>query len=152
MAGDPALAGGPPGGARADGLRHSGTIVAVDQAKGTITMDEMGPWYGEGTGVRRVILPLRSDIQAALVQRTASPGADGWPGAYTALPLSLADLRVGDHITVKTTEGPGAVLLVEVVRPGNKDDEGRTEVPAASPSFELPPRPRAAPGAPQGDK
>ena len=124
---------------RADAPRHSGTIVAIDKANGTITINEQGPWRGEGTGVHRVTFQLRPEVNVMLIERTAGSDRDGWPGSFTSSKLSPSDLRVGDVVTLKAERlGTGsrmAVVSLEVTRPTAKDAEGRTEVPAASPSL-----------------
>jgi len=134
----PVIAGGHEAkGARDNALRHSGTIVAIDQATRAITIEEQGPWYGEGTGLKRVTLRGRPEMNATLVERASQAGMDGWPGSFTTSSVPLSDLRVGDFVTLKAERlgdrGSAAVTL-EVIRPTARDAEGRTEVPAASPA------------------
>jgi hypothetical protein len=143
----PVIAGDATKSVRSDGLRQSGTIVAIDQATRTITIDEMGPWHGEGTGMRRVTLRLRPDTNVMLVEHAPDATGEG----YAASPLTLSDLKVGDFITLKS--GRLGSVLVEVVRPSASDAEGRTVVPAASPSYETSEKSeRSWPEAPQNLK
>ena len=134
----PVIAGDAAKGARADSLRHSGAIVAIDQATRTITIEEQGPWHGEGTGLKRVTLRVRPDMSATLVERASQASSDGWPGSFTTSSLPLTDLRVGDFVTLKAErlgdDRNAVAVALEVVRPTARDAEGRTEVPAASPS------------------
>ena len=128
----PVIAGDAAKGARADSLRHSGTIVAIDHGTGMITIQEQGPWYGDGTGLKRVTLRVRPDMSATLVERASQSGSDGWPGSFATSSLPFSDLRVGDFVTLKTDRS--VALSLEVIRPTPRDAEGRTEVPAASPA------------------
>jgi hypothetical protein len=106
----PALAGGT--------VEHSGSIVATNPERDTITISEMGPWHGPGTRPVRREIRLAPATQVAVAKRQDEPG--GFKGRYVDRPLKPADLRIGDYATV--TEQPEAGKLVptkiEVVRPG----------------------------------
>ena len=136
----PVIAGNAAKGSRADSLRHSGMIVAIDQATRAITIEEQGPWYGPGTGMRRVTLRVPANLEVTLAERAPGASQDGWPGSFSTSKLSFSDLRVGDLVTLKAerlgTDGQAVTAALELVRPTARDAEGRTEVPAASPSTE----------------
>jgi len=99
-------------------VEHSGSIVATNPERDTVTIAEMGPWHGPGTRPIRREIRLAPDTKVALVERQDEPG--GFKGQYVDRALKPADLRIGDFATV--TEQPEAGKLVpakiEVVRPG----------------------------------
>ena len=99
--------------------RHSGVVVAADPGKGSITIDEMGPWYGPATAPTRRTFQIVSGTRFALAERT-SEGNLGWPWAYTERWLEPSDLRVGDFVTISTEPQGARALAVQVqaVRPG----------------------------------
>ncbi|PYM47505.1 MAG: hypothetical protein DMD77_23270 [Candidatus Rokuibacteriota bacterium] len=98
--------------------RHSGVVVAADPGRGTITIDEMGPWYGPATAPARRVFQIAPGTRFGLAERTPD-GNLGWPWAYTERSLELSDLRAGDFVTI-TTEPQGAravAVQVQAVRP-----------------------------------
>lgn len=96
--------------------RHSGRVVAVDAAAGTLRLDELVE--GHGAQTRAVERTLRLSPGATIqLLRPATPDAAHWPNAWEGRPLTAAELKPGDFVTV-TTAGDEAVAL-EVVRPGS---------------------------------
>jgi hypothetical protein len=102
----------------ASGERHSGVVVAADPGKGTITIDEMGPWYGPATTPARRTFQVSPGTRFALAERT-SAGNLGWQWAYTERSLEPSEVRTGDFVTITTEpQGTRAVaVLVQAVRP-----------------------------------
>src|SRR5262249_10504877 len=98
--------------------QHSGVVVAADPGKGSITIDEMGQWYGPSTRATRRTFQLAAGTRFAMAERT-SDGNLGWPWAYSERWLEPSDLRVGDFVTITTGPQGGRAVAVQVqaVRP-----------------------------------
>jgi hypothetical protein len=97
--------------------KHSGTVVAADEAK--ITIDEMGPWHGPATQPIRRTFQRTESTRVMLAERTMD-GTDGWTWAFNDQLAPLTDPRPGDYVTVTTEpRGAGQVATeVLVVAPG----------------------------------
>lgn len=83
-------------------LKHSGTVVAVDQRAGTIVLAEVGPWrvrQGRTEVTHRTIV-VRPETTVTLVMR-ADDAPSGFPGDFVAVALDPWDLEVGDFATVE---------------------------------------------------
>jgi len=95
--------------------RHSGRVIAVDEAAGTLRLDELVEGVGGQTRAveRRLRVAPEATIQLRRAPRTREAGQ--WPDAWEAQPLTLGALAPGDFVTV-TTAGDAGVAL-EVVRP-----------------------------------
>ncbi|HEX7787109.1 MAG TPA: hypothetical protein VF653_12900 [Methylomirabilota bacterium] len=108
--------------ARAVGpARHSGTVVAVDTARGVLALEELGPWTGslDTTVVRREVR-LDPMAEATLVTRDPDgTGSNGWRGGFTETPIALSELRAGDYVTIETIRQDGGLVAgsIEVLRP-----------------------------------
>ena len=101
--------------------KHSGVLVAVDPTQQSITIEEMGPWYGPRTSPVRRVFRLASATKIAVAERTED-GDLGWPWAFTERSLEPSALRAGDHVTVITEqEGRADVVRVDVVRPAGTE-------------------------------
>jgi len=105
----------------ADLQRHSGILVAIEDSRGLLKLEEMGPWTGEleSTIIRRE-LRLAPNFEVKLIKRDpAGTGEDGWRGGFAETPIAVSALRTGDYITVSTRRrGDDVVVeLIEVVRP-----------------------------------
>jgi hypothetical protein len=102
-------------------VRHSGTVVSIDEARGSLVLEELGPWTGslESTAVRREVR-LEADLEVTLVRRDPDgTGADGWRGGFAQTAIARSELRPGDYVTVETHRR-GALLVassIQVVRP-----------------------------------
>jgi hypothetical protein len=86
--------------AAADIFKHSGTVVAIDIARGQLVLDEVGPWQvrdGVAQMTRRTI--VLTPVTAFAIVLRASP-AGGFPGALVASPLAANAVIAGDVITV----------------------------------------------------
>lgn len=107
------------GAAQAATTTHSGTIVAVDLKRQTITLEEMGPWTGPGSGLVKRTIRLAPGTTFELVARSKEPAPGGWPGGFVASSLKAVDLRPGDFATVTTEGRTGhlAAASIDVVRP-----------------------------------
>ena len=95
--------------------RHSGRVVAVDPAAGTVTMEELVAGVGVETRAVQRTLRLMPSASIKLLRPASSRDVTGWQDAWRAEPLALAALTPGDFVTA-TTDGAQAVTL-DVVRP-----------------------------------
>ena len=94
--------------------RHSGRVVSLDPASGTLRLEELVE--GRGAEANAVERTLRLSPGASIVlRRPAEPPAVRWPDSWDAVPVDAADVRPGDFVTV-TTRGGDAIAL-ELVRP-----------------------------------
>jgi len=86
--------------------RHSGTVVGIDRAQATLTIEELVASNGETPRAVRRTVTVAPDARVALQLPT--------PDGYESLPLSVADLRPGDFVTVMGTDDGGPVQASEV--------------------------------------
>jgi len=97
--------------------RHSGRVVAIDPAAGTLRMEEL---VEAGRPVERT-LRLEPGTTIRLVRPAARPDEPArvddahWPNAWDSQPLPAAAVKPGDFVTV-TTNG-NDVVAMDVVRP-----------------------------------
>jgi hypothetical protein len=105
----PALAG-------AGDTRHSGRVLAVDPAAGTLRIEEMRAWTGPNTGVVDLPLRLAPDATLRMVSRAAVVDPAGWPDAWEERPITVDALKAGDFVTVTTGERGQVAVAVDVVR------------------------------------
>jgi hypothetical protein len=106
--GGPALA--------AEGERYSGRVVDV-RPDGKLTLEEMGPWKGPGTGLARRTFDLPPNIAVREVRPkgTWDPN-DAMPG-YDVRPVDLTRIKPGDFVTVITGGDRRSVdVTLDVVR------------------------------------
>ena len=114
-------------------MEHSGSVTAVDPARHTITIEEMGPWHPGKTSVKHEVFAVTPETRVALARRQEVPG--GYHGQWTEQALPAAAPRVGDFATV-TARREGSRLqatAVVLVRPqGSEHRSGPPEGPAKS--------------------
>ena len=106
--------------------KHSGVVVAADEAR--ITIDEMGPWHGPAAQPTRRTFQRTASTKIMLAERTKD-GTGGWTWAFSDQPAQATDPRPGDFVTV-TSEPQGSrqvAIEVLVVWPGT-----HLEVPGSS--------------------
>jgi hypothetical protein len=112
-----ALAGAP---ARAAGTAsHSGILTAIDPARGTLTLQEMGSWKGPATKPISWSIALTPRTTIELVRRSHVASDGGWPRGYVESPLKAVDLHRGEFATVSTVQHGRQLVAVsiQVVRP-----------------------------------
>lgn len=92
-----------PGRAGASEVKHSGTILAINKAAGTIVLGEMGPWRGtEGvTEITRRTILVTSATAFARVERAPGPPATRGIGEFVEAPLGPWEVKEGDFVTVQ---------------------------------------------------
>ena len=97
--------------------RHSGRVVAVDPAAGTLRIEELVEGVGAETRAVERTLRLSPGTTMQLLRPAVTVDDAHWPNAWDSQPLSAAALQPGDFVTV-TTSGD-EVVAMDVVRPGN---------------------------------
>ena len=107
-----------PGGVGAES-RHSGTVVGIDRGSGTLIIDELTASNGETPRVVRRTVTVGPEARVALQAPT--------PDGYESLPMSLADLRPGDFVTVVGSDDDGRMRAstVDVVREASPSAQPR---------------------------
>jgi hypothetical protein len=88
----------------------SGTVLAVDQAAGTIVLGEVGPWRLKdgATEVTRRTIAVTPATEFARVKRLEGAGPNGWIGAFMEERIAAWSIEPGDFATVTVTVDPGA--------------------------------------------
>jgi hypothetical protein len=80
--------------------------VAVDPAKGTIVIDEIGPWQtksGRTISTHRTYV-VEPSTQFVMLKRSSQPGPSGWRGEFVEAPLGAWAVGKGDFVTVRVEE------------------------------------------------
>ena len=100
--------------------KRSGTVVAIDPERRTLTLDELG-LAGQP---ERHLVTLDAGVRVVEVQRrenvhTDAPGA--WPGGFREVPAR--SLVPGDFVTITLAadERPLVARSIEIVRPDGGD-------------------------------
>ncbi len=96
----------------AEVVLHSGTVVAVDRAAGTIAIDEMNPGHvgKPSAAVTRITMRVTPHT-GFIAARRADDGRD-WPGGFLETSLPGWTIKVGDSVTVLCQhEGPFLTAL-----------------------------------------
>jgi len=97
--------------------RHSGRVVAVDPAAGTLRIEELVEGVGTQTRAVERTLRLSPGTTIQLLRPAATLDDAHWPNAWDSQPLSAAALKPGDFVTATTTGDD--VVAMDVVRPGS---------------------------------
>jgi hypothetical protein len=87
--------------AAAETMKHSGTIVAIDEAAGTLVMHEIGPWQRRDgkTVLTTLRITLTPRTEFAMVSRDA-PAVPGTVGPFVERPIGAWALYRDDFVTV----------------------------------------------------
>lgn len=91
-----------PGWAQGAATRHSGTVVAVDRAAGTITIEAIGPWRvkdGQTVVTRFTVKPNGSTVWTR-ARRASGAGPSGWDGEFIEVPQDAWGLKSGEYATL----------------------------------------------------
>ena len=88
-------------GAAEERMKHSGTIVAIDEAARTIVLAEIGPWtVRDGkTVVTYRTITVTPETEFSIVGREYAT-FDGWPGEFLEGVLPSGAIHVDDFVTV----------------------------------------------------
>lgn len=111
--------------ADAQQMKHSGSIVGIDRDRGTITLEEVGPWrvVRGATVVTTRTIVVTAATEFALVGRV-DDGPSGFPGDFIEERLDPWDLRYDDFVTVDCLHrGSGLIALkITVAAPDDLDE------------------------------
>jgi hypothetical protein len=107
---------GPVGGASA---KFAGTVRTLDSAKGSLVLEDVGPWIGK---VETPITPRMITLSPAteyFVADRAKDGPAGFPGEYKEVRAQLSDVKPGAFIFVECQPAGGRCTAskLTVVRP-----------------------------------
>lgn len=103
-------------------FRYSGTVVAVDQAAGTMIVEGMGPWRVKDgvTQLERRTLGVAPAAEFVRIERATEAAPSGWPGDFIERALPRWQVKAGDWVTV-TARREGArvtAIRIDVGEPG----------------------------------
>lgn len=107
----------PPARAGAPTSKHSGTILAVNRAAGTIVLGEMGPWRVKGgvTEITERTIAVIPSTEFTRVKRVPGPGPAGWAGDFVEVRLGVWEVKAGDLVTVEVREKDQRLIALKVV-------------------------------------
>ena len=106
-----------PGWASTAGIRHSGTVVAVDQTGGTLTLDELGPWrvqHGKTVITKRTVT-VTGSTEWTRASRAARVGPQGWLHEFVEASIGPWEVRPGDYATVEMGPTAGRAIATKVI-------------------------------------
>jgi hypothetical protein len=88
-------------GAAEERMKHSGSVVAIDEAAGTLVLAEIGPWtVRDGkTVITYRTITMTPETRFAIVGRDYAT-IDGWPGEFLEGTLPAGGIYVDDYVTV----------------------------------------------------
>jgi hypothetical protein len=115
--------------------KRSGTVVAVDVDRRTLTLEELGA-AGQ---VERHVITLDPSVRVVEVERRGGPDTEGpgaWPGGFREVPARY--LAPGDFVTITFGNDPAGTVArsIDVVRTEDPDTAAASPLSGA----ELPPR------------
>ncbi len=92
--------------------RHSGTVTSVDAARGTLTIEEIGPSVAGHVAKSTLTVDVTRDTTLDVAERASGDqlGTAGWPGGYRDQPAALEDVKVGETATVTGDERDGRLV------------------------------------------
>jgi hypothetical protein len=101
--------------------RYSGTVVAVDQAAGTIVIDGMGPWRVKDgvTQLERRTIGIMPSTEFVRLKRATGAAPSGWVGDFVESALPERQVKPGEWVTVtvKTEDRRPTAVRVDVWEP-----------------------------------
>lgn len=113
-----------PGWSDAQGVKYSGTVVSVDQAMGTIVIEDMGPWrIKEGvTQLERRTIGIVPSSEFVRLRRATGPAPSGWVGDFVESPLVGWQVKPGDWVivTVESRDKRPTAVRIAVWEPSER--------------------------------
>ena len=110
-----------PGWSADRGSKYSGTVVAVDQAAGTIIIDGMGPWQVKDgvTQLEHRTIGIMPSTEFVRLERATGPAPSGWVGDFVETALPGWQVKAGDWVTVtvKAADKRPTAVRVDVWQP-----------------------------------
>lgn len=101
--------------AQSEGVKHSGTIIAVDRQAGAIVLAEVGPWLvrqGETVITRRTVTITDATTFVRIERMPEAPS--GFAGDFVERAEEPWAVRSGDFVTVETTGPPAGLIAAKV--------------------------------------
>jgi hypothetical protein len=82
-------------------MKHSGSVVSIDEAKGMLVLAEIGPWMvREGkTVITYRTITLTPDTAFAIASRDYAT-LEAWPGQFVENALPAGSIYANDYVTI----------------------------------------------------
>jgi hypothetical protein len=106
-----------PGWASTAGIRHSGTVAAVDRTGGTLTLEELGPWrvqHGKTVITKRTVT-VTGSTEWTRASRAIRVGPQGWLNEFVETSIGPWEVRPGDYATVEMGPRAGRAVATKVI-------------------------------------
>lgn len=101
--------------------KYSGTVVAVDQAAGTIVVEGMGPWRVKDgvTQLERRTIGIKPSTEFVRLKRATGPAPSGWVGDFVESAVPERQVKPGEWVTVtvKAEDKRPTAVRVDVWEP-----------------------------------
>jgi len=99
--------------------KYAGTLRTIDTTKGSLVLDDVGPWVGKTESPITPRTVIVSPSTEYFVADRAKDGATGYPGDYVETKAQLSDVKVGAFVSVECQREGGrcTALKLVVVRP-----------------------------------
>jgi hypothetical protein len=91
---------------------HSGTILSIDRAAGTVVVGELGPWR-DATEIARRTIRVTPSTELWQVQRATGVGPSGWIGDFEQVRIGADGLKEGSFVTVQVRHDGKAATALE---------------------------------------
>jgi hypothetical protein len=82
-------------------MKHSGSVVALDERAGKLVMNEVGPWQVSAgrTTLTTLTIDVTPETEFAIASRDVGP-TGGSLGPYVVRPIAAWAIYTGDYVTV----------------------------------------------------
>lgn len=96
-------------------VKHSGSVVAIDDKAGTVVLAEVGPWKlrDGATVITYRTITVTPDTAFAVARRSTDP-ANGFPGQFVEEPLAPGALALNDYVTIDSRHEPKRVRALKI--------------------------------------
>lgn len=113
-------------GGAGDVVRHSGTIVNIDERTEAIVLEEIGPWrVASGkTLITLLKVAIAPDAPILLARRSAR-APSGFGGDYVEEPMAPWGLAPGDFVTVECRHEGKRLVAIKVTVADTPGPRGR---------------------------
>jgi hypothetical protein len=94
-------------------VKYTGTVLAIDRARGQLVLGEVGPWREGVTQRIRRTITLTGQTEYTIGFRANPPG--GFPGEFIEGPLRPGDIEAGDVVTVLCRKDGRRLVALKIV-------------------------------------
>jgi len=109
-----------------DIVRHSGTIVNIDERTESIVLEEIGPWrVASGKTVITLLKVAIAPDAPILLARRAARAPSGFDGDYVEEPMAPWGLAPGDFVTVECRHEGKRLIALKVTVADTPGPRGR---------------------------